>query len=128
MSLRRSRRGWNRNRGGLAIAGAAWLLGAACAGEHRVFDFLPRLLAADCGGRYLADVESGFQLTADTSVPGSSPPLVFEMFIPGGSIAAPILLTHDVVITLPAGFGFAGFGTAGTSVGSWDFDCTPTRS
>jgi hypothetical protein len=99
---------------------ALWLLGSACAGEHSVG--LTKLVAGGSPSctAYLADVEDDFHLDADTSVPGASPPIVFDMSIPG--FATQILLTHDVVITLPAAFGFAGFGAPGTSVGSWDFD------
>lgn len=120
-----SNRQWNRGRAGTAIAALAWLLGAACAGEHSGPPGLIARLALAGGGPstcsgYLADVENGFRLDADTSTPGSSPQIVFEMAIPGS--ATTILLTHDVVITLPAAFGFQGFGTPGASAGSWDFD------
>lgn len=120
-----SRRQWNRGRTGTAIAALAWLLGAACGGE----DSGPALLAAlvprgagACGTSYLGSVEDGFSLDVDTSTPGASPALVFEMFIPGSSPANQILLTRQVVITLPASFGFLGFGAPGASAGSWDFD------
>lgn len=117
-----SRRGSLFGRLGMVVSAALWLIGSACGGEHDPgLAKALRLLGGDpnCDG-YLADVQDSFQLDADTSVPGSSPAIVFEMFIPGG--ATQILLTHDIVITLPAAFGFAGFGTAGTSIGSWQFD------
>jgi hypothetical protein len=110
----------------MAIAGAFWLLGAACAGEHAGGSFLAAALVPRaggvCGSAYLADVADDFRLDADTSTPGASPPVVFEMFIPGSSPTNRILLTRRIVITLPAAFGFAGFGVPGTSVGAWDFD------
>jgi hypothetical protein len=118
MSQSRSTRRWF----GIAALAAFWLLGSACAGEHHVG--LTKLIAGGSPSctAYLADVEDDFHLVADTSVPGSSPAIVFDMSIPGDSPAEQILLTHDVVITLPAAFGFAGFGSAGASVGSWQFE------
>ena len=119
MALGRSTLRWI----GISVPAAVWLLGSACAGEDRTgLSKIAALLAADTCSGYLADVENGFSLDADTSVPGSSPAIVFEMFIPGGFVAPTILLTHDVVLTLPAAFGFSGFGAPGASVGAWQFD------
>ena len=118
-------RRWNPTRNATAIGAALWLLGSACAGEHSALllaaALAPRGASSTCS-RYLADVENQFHLDADTSVPGSSPPIVFDMSIPGASSLTQILLTHDVVITLPASFGFAGFGSAGAPIGSWQFE------
>jgi hypothetical protein len=113
-----------------ALGGALWLLGSACAGEH---SGLPGLLArtallprgaGTCGTAYLGAVEDTFRLDADTATPGTAPQVVFEMFIPGSSPANQILLTRRVVITLPAEFGFQGFGAVNAPAGSWDFDFT----
>lgn len=115
----------NRSRLGIAIAGAFWLLGSACAGEHSnalLRALAPPRAAGPCGTSYLADVADGFRLAADTATPGAAPAVVFEMFIPGSSPASRILLTRRVVVTLPAEFGFEGFGAPGAAAGSWDFD------
>lgn len=83
---------------------------------------LRALLAASACSGYLASVESSMRFDADLSTPGASPDVTFEMYIPGS--ATTILLTRQVVITLPAAFGFAGFDAlgAGAEIGHWDFD------
>ena len=109
----------------LGLVGASiWLLHAACSGEHREQGLLAQLaqLAPPTCSNYLASVENGMRFDADLATPGASPSLTFEMNIPGS--ATTILLTRQVVLTLPAAFGFAGFDAlgAGASIGQWDFD------
>ena len=106
-----------------AMGGAFWLLNAACAGEDSVSG-LGALLAPPTCSDYLAAVESSMRFDADLSTPGATPSLTFEMNIPG--FATTILLTRQIVITLPAAFGFAGFDAlgAGAQIGQWDFDFT----
>ncbi len=105
------------------LGGALWLLNAACAGEHSV-PGLRALLAPSTCSSYLTAVESSMRFDADLSTPGAAPSLTFEMNIPG--FATTILLTRQVVLTLPAAFGFAGFDAlgAGAQIGQWDFDFT----
>ena len=105
------------------MGGAFWLLNSACAGEHSVAG-LRALLAPPTCSDYLATVENSMRFDADLSTPGASPSVTFEMNIPGS--ATTILLTRQIVITLPAAFGFAGFDALGTGaeIGHWDFDFT----
>jgi hypothetical protein len=103
---------------GLGITG---LLAFGCAGEHSGGFLMAAFAGGPCGTAYLADVEDEFELSADTSVPGASPALVFDMAIPGAP-GNQILLTRRIVFTLPAAFGFNGFGAPGAAVGQWDFD------
>jgi hypothetical protein len=108
-----------------AAAGALWLLNAACAGEdHPAAGLLLAALAPATCTEYLAAVESSMRFDANLSTPGASPAVTFEMNIPG--FATTILLTRQVVLTLPAAFGFAGFDAlgAGAQIGQWDFDYT----
>jgi hypothetical protein len=105
----------------LAVGGL-FLLGMACAGEHsQSFFALAAFAGGPCGSAYLADVEDEFRLDVDLATPGASPAIVFEMAIPGFP-GDQILLTRQIVITLPASFGFAGFDALGVPVGQWDFD------
>jgi hypothetical protein len=111
----------------IAGFGALWLIGSACAGEHvwSFEEFAALAAGGPCGEVYLEGVADSFRLDADLSTPGSSPEIVFEMFIPGNDDV--ILLTRRIEITLPAEFGFLGFdapGGAGAAIGSWDFDYT----
>jgi hypothetical protein len=101
-----------------------WLLHAACAGEDHSSAALFALLAPPTCSDYLAAVESSMRFDADLSTPGASPAVTFEMNIPG--FATQILLTRQIVITLPASFGFAGFDALGpgAEIGHWDFDYT----
>lgn len=75
---------------------------------------------ADCDTNYFADIEDDFDAQIDLTTPGASPQFVFDAFIPGS--ATRILQTYRLQITLPAAFGFNGFGAPGTSVGRLDFD------
>lgn len=105
-------------------AGGLFLLGTACAGEDSPgLRALAAFAGGPCGSAYLADVEDEFRLDVDLSTPGTSPALVFEMAIPGFP-GNQILLTREIVITLPASFGFAGFDALGpgAQIGQWDFD------
>jgi len=104
--------------------GFLWLLGSACAGEARIALLPPS--GGACGTVYLAGVESAFDFDPGDQTAGSSPELVFEMYIPGSLPNGKILLTRTVVITLPAAFGFEGFDAlgAGAQIGAWDFDYT----
>lgn len=114
----------------LAGLGGLVLLGTACAGEHSAgFFALAAFGGGPCGTAYLADVEDSFVLDVDLDTPGASPAIVFEMSIPGTS-GNQILLTRQVVFTLPAEFGFAGFDAlgAGAQIGQWDFDFGSDRS
>jgi hypothetical protein len=104
------------------LGAALWLLHAACAGEDNSGGaLLARIASSTCSG-YLAVVESSMRFEADLSVPAASPTVTFEMNIPG--FGTQILLTRQIVITLPASFGFAGFDAlgAGAEIGHWDFD------
>jgi hypothetical protein len=85
---------------------------------------LRALLAPPTCSDYLAAVESSMRFDADLSTPGAAPSVTFEMNIPG--LATTILLTRQVVLTLPAAFGFAGFDALGADaqIGQWDFDFT----
>jgi len=105
------------------MGGSFWLLNSACAGEHTVSG-LRALLAPPTCSDYLAAVESSMRFDADLSTPGAAPAVTFEMNIPG--FATTILLTRQVVLTLPAAFGFAGFDALGADaqIGQWDFDFT----
>lgn len=105
-------------------AGGLFLLGTACAGEHAAgFRALAAFAGGPCGTAYLADVEDEFRLDVDLATPGASPAIVFEMAIPGFP-GDQILLTRQLVVTLPTAFGFAGFDAlgAGAQIGQWDFD------
>src|SRR5690606_32051242 len=97
----------------IAGFGALWLIGSACAGEHvwSFEEFAARAGGGPCGEVYLEGVADSFRLDADLSTPGSSPEIVFEMFIPGSDDV--ILLTRRIEITLPAEFGFLGFDAPG---------------
>jgi hypothetical protein len=107
------------------LLGGLWLLNAACAGEDVSSLAALAALAAGgpCGEVYLEGVADGFRLDADLATPGASPEIVFEMFIPG-SPGDVILLTREIVITLPAPFGFNGFDALGANaeIGGWEFD------
>lgn len=105
-------------------AGGLFLAGMGCAGEHsQTFFALAAFAGGPCGTAYLADVEDEFRLDVDLATPGASPPIVFEMAIPGFP-GDQILLTRRIVVTLPAAFGFAGFDAlgSGAQVGQWEFD------
>jgi hypothetical protein len=123
MDRRSGNRRFGNRRFGFA-AGALFLLGTACAGEDSPTLFaLAAFAGGPCGSAYLADVEDEFRLDVDLSTPGASPAIVFEMAIPGFP-GDQILLTREIVITLPASFGFAGFDALGpgAQIGQWDFD------
>lgn len=108
---------------GLWIAGLGigMQLVGGCAGEHSTALRLAAFAGGPCPTAYLEDVEDEFVLDVDLTTPGAAPEIVFEMAIPGlpGDV---ILLTREVTITLPAEFGFNGFGAPGADVGHWDFD------
>lgn len=110
------------------LAMLAWLGSMACAGEVSVG--LMAALAANgasgCGDSYLAATESSMSLDAQLDTPGATPAVVFEMFMSSSLPPGPILLTREVVFTLPASFGFLGFDAlgAGAQIGHWDFDWT----
>jgi len=98
----------------------------ACAGEHSV-GLLAALApngAVSCSGSYLAATESSMSLGAQLDTPGATTSVVFEMFISFLQAPGPILLTREVVFTLPASFGFLGFDAlgVGAQIGQWDFD------
>lgn len=76
--------------------------------------------ASACDTTYFADIENDFDAQVDLATPGSSPQIVFDAFIPGSTTK--ILQTYRLQITLPAAFGFSGFGAPGASVGQLDFD------
>jgi len=100
----------------------------ACAGEVTT-GLLAALApngAASCGGSYLAATESSMSLGAQLDTPGATTAVVFEMFISFVQAPGPILLTREVVFTLPASFGFLGFDALGgaAQIGQWDFDWT----
>ncbi|RIL06792.1 MAG: hypothetical protein DCC71_05310 [Proteobacteria bacterium] len=110
-------------RAAIAAAGALWLLGTAC-GE--VSSPGLRMLAAAggaCGTVYLAGIEESFALGGDLTVPGASPALTFDAFVPG-AFGDQILLTRELTLRLPDEFGFAGFdfAGAGTVAAEWMFD------
>jgi hypothetical protein len=107
---------------GLYGFGIAVTVASGCAGEDSASSALSAFFGGGpCGTAYLADVEDEFVLDVDLATPGASPEIVFDMAIPGlpGDM---ILLTREITITLPASFGFNGFGAPGASVGQWDFD------
>lgn len=101
-----------------------FLFGMACVGEHSAsFKLLAAFAGGPCGTAYLDDVEDEFRLDVDLTTPGISPALIFEMAIPGFP-GDQILQTRQIVITLPASFGFNGFDAlgAGAQIGQWEFD------
>ncbi len=75
---------------------------------------------SSCDTTYLADIESDFAAQVDLATPGGSPQILFDAYIPGSTTK--ILQTYQLTITLPAAFGFNGFGAAGASVGQLDFN------
>ena len=100
----------------------------ACAGEVSV-GLLAALAAngaGSCGASYLAATEGSMSLDAQLDTPGATTAVVFEMFIPFLQGPGPILLTREVVFSLPAAFGFLGFDAlgGGVQIGQWDFDYT----
>jgi hypothetical protein len=101
----------------------------ACAGEisQSLLGALAPSGAVSCGGSYLAATENSMSLEAQLDTPGgTTTPVIFEMFISFLQAPGPILLSREVVFTLPAAFGFLGFDAlgSGAQIGQWDFDYT----
>jgi hypothetical protein len=79
-----------------------------------------------CGDSYLAAVADTMRVQVAPATPGGSPPLVFEMYVPGPGAGAgqPILKTREIVVRAPGAVGFLGFDAlgAGATIGAWEFD------
>ena len=112
----------------ILLAMVAGLGSMACAGEVSVglVAALAANAAGSCGASYLAATEGSMSLDAQLDTPGATTAVVFEMFMSFSQPPGPILLTREVVFTLPASFGFLGFDAlgAGAQIGHWDFDWT----
>jgi len=79
-----------------------------------------------CGDSYLAAVADTMRVQVSPATPGATPPVVFEMAIPGPGAGAgqPILKTRQIVVSAPDAVGFLGFDAlgAGAVIGAWEFD------
>jgi len=118
-----------RTRRQLSLLAMGTALGSmACMGETSR-GFLAALApsgAMSCGGAFLAATESSMSFDAQLDTPGATTAVTFEMFVSFLQAPGPILLTREVVFTLPASFGFLGFDAlgGGAQIGQWDFDFT----